>query len=112
MIVMNIIDGIELVKIQYPKKPIKLLEKIVEFAKILYQKFNLVHADLTEYNILYDIRKDSITIIDFPQAVPADHPESVNLLRRDFTHLLDFFGKKWSITTDEIETVVNYIIEQ
>ncbi|MFW9852909.1 MAG: RIO1 family regulatory kinase/ATPase, partial [Candidatus Thorarchaeota archaeon] len=57
MIVMNIIDGIELVKIQYPKKPIKLLEKIVEFAKILYQKFNLVHADLTEYNILYDIRK-------------------------------------------------------
>ncbi len=111
MIVMNIIDGVELVKVQYPKKPIKLLEKIVEFAKTLYQKYNLVHADLTEYNILYDIRKDSITIIDFPQAVSTEHPESVNLLRRDFTHLLDFFGKKWSITTDEVETVIDYIIK-
>lgn len=111
MIVMDIIAGVELVKVQYPKKPVKLLEKIVEFAKVLYQKYNLVHADLTEYNILYDIRKDSITIIDFPQAVSSDHPESVNLLRRDFTHLLDFFGKKWSITTDEVETVIDYIIE-
>jgi RIO kinase 2 len=112
MIVMNIIEGVELVKVQYPKKPIKLLEKIVEFAKTLYQKYNLVHADLTEYNILYDISKDSITIIDFPQAVPSDHPEAVNLLRRDFTHLLDFFGKKWSITTDEVETVIDYIIKK
>ena len=112
MIVMNIIEGIELVKVQYPKKPIKLLEKIVEFAKTLYQKYNLVHADLTEYNILYDIKKNSITIIDFPQAVPTDHPEAVNLLRRDFTHLLDFFGKKWSITTDEVETVIDYILKK
>ncbi len=111
MIVMNIIPGVELVKVQYPKKPIKLLEKIIEFAKTLYQKYNLVHADLTEFNMLYDIRRDSLIIIDFPQAVPSDHPEAVNLLRRDFTHLLDFFGKKWSITTEEVETVIDYIIK-
>jgi len=111
MIVMDIIEGVELVKVQYPKKPIKLLEKIVEFAKILYQKYYLVHADLTEYNILYDIKKDALTIIDFPQAVPSNHPESINLLKRDFTHLLDFFGKKWSITTDEVDTVIEYIIK-
>ncbi|MHA2358226.1 MAG: RIO1 family regulatory kinase/ATPase domain-containing protein [Candidatus Heimdallarchaeaceae archaeon] len=109
MIAMEIVEGIELVNIQYPKKPIKLLEKIIEFARTLYQKHEIVHADLTEYNIMYDIKKDKMVIIDFPQAVSVDHPEAVNFLTRDFTHLLDFIGKKWGITTDEVGTVIEYI---
>jgi len=110
IIVMEIIDGVELVNSQYLKKPIKTLEKIIEFAKTLYQKYQIVHADLTEFNILYDENKDRITIIDFPQAVDTDHPEAQNHLRRDFTHLLDYFGKKWSISTEEKETVIEYIM--
>ncbi|TET81939.1 MAG: serine/threonine protein kinase, partial [Candidatus Heimdallarchaeota archaeon] len=46
----------------------------------------------------------------FPQAVQTDHPEATVLLRRDFTHLLDYFGKKWGITTDEVETVIEYVV--
>jgi RIO kinase 2 len=110
MIVMEIIEGIELINVKSPKKPIKLLEKIIEFAKILYQKHGLVHADLTEYNILYDSNKDSMAVIDFPQAIKKDHPEALNFLKRDFSHLLDFIGKKWGITTDEVDTVIDYII--
>jgi RIO kinase 2 len=110
MIVMEIIEGIELVNVKFPRKPIKLLEKIIEFAKTLYQKHGLVHADLTEYNILYDSNKDSMAVIDFPQAIKKDHPEALNFLERDFSHLLDFIGKKWGITTDEVGTVVDYII--
>ena len=110
VIVMEIIDGVELVNARYLKKPIKTLEKIIEFAKTLYQKYNIVHADLTEYNILYDENKDRVTIIDFPQAVETNHPEAENLLRRDFSHLLDYFGKKWSISTEEEDSVINYIM--
>ncbi len=110
IIVMDIIDGIELVNAQYLKKPIKTLEKIIEFNKILYQKHQIIHADLTEFNILYDEEKDKIAIIDFPQAVSTDHPNALYLLRRDLTHLLDYFGKKWYISTDEVESVIDYII--
>ncbi len=110
IIAMEVVEGRELINVQYLKKPIKTLESIIEFAKILYQKYNIVHADLTEYNILYNEENSDITIIDFPQAVHVDHPEAINLLTRDFTHLLEYFGKKWGITTDEVDTVIDYII--
>ncbi|OLS32692.1 MAG: RIO-type serine/threonine-protein kinase Rio2 [Candidatus Heimdallarchaeota archaeon AB_125] len=110
IIAMEVVEGRELINVQYLKKPIKTLESIIEFAKILYQKYNIVHADLTEYNILYNEENSDITIIDFPQAVHVDHLEDINLLTRDFTHLLEYFGKKWGITTDEVDTVIDYII--
>ncbi len=110
IIAMNVIEGIELINVRKIKKPIKVLEKIIEFAKTLYQKYNLVHADLTEYNIMFDERNEQVIIIDFPQAVEIDHPEADNFLRRDFDHFLDYFGKKWGVSTDDSETVIEYII--
>ncbi|MHA1418131.1 MAG: RIO1 family regulatory kinase/ATPase domain-containing protein [Candidatus Heimdallarchaeaceae archaeon] len=106
---MDIIEGIELVKVKNLKKPLKILEKVIEYAKILYNKYNLVHADLTEYNILYDEKKDSIAIIDFPQAISTDHPDADLILERDFSHLFDYFGKKWFISP-ETEDVVEYVV--
>ncbi|MCE7738722.1 MAG: hypothetical protein KAU62_07585 [Candidatus Heimdallarchaeota archaeon] len=110
IIAMDFVEGKELVNVQHIKKPIKTLERIIEFAKTLYQEFDIVHADLTEFNIMYDEENGKITVIDFPQAVQTDHPEATVLLRRDFTHLLDYFGKKWGITTDEVETVIEYVV--
>jgi RIO kinase 2 len=110
IIAMNIVEGIELINVREIRKPIKILEKIIEFAKTLYQEHQLVHADLTEYNILFDERTEEVTIIDFPQAVDIDHPEAEELLRRDFNHFLDYFGKKWGVSTDDNETVIEYII--
>lgn len=110
IIAMDFVEGRELVNVQHIKKPIKTLERIIEFAKTLYQKFNIVHADLTEFNIMYDEETGKITVIDFPQAVQTDHPEATVLLRRDFTHLLGYFGKKWGISTDEVETVIEYVM--
>jgi len=110
IIAMEIIDGIELINVQSIRKPIKVLEKIIEFAKVIYQQYGIVHGDLTEYNVLFEEKSERITIIDFPQAVNKDHPDAIDLLTRDFTHLLDYFGKKHGITTDEVESVINYII--
>jgi len=110
IIAMNVVEGVELINVREIRKPIKVLEKIIEFAKILYQKYQLVHADLTEYNILFDESNEDITVIDFPQAVDIDHPEAEELLRRDITHFLDYFGKKWGVSTDDYETVIDYII--
>lgn len=110
IIAMNVIEGIELVNVREIRKPINVLEKIIEFAKELYQKHGLVHADLTEYNILFDETTEQITIIDFPQAVEINHPEALEYLRRDFIHFFDYFGKKWGVGMDDHETVIEYII--
>lgn len=108
IIAMNVLQGKELVNISKLHKPLDILEDIIEFAKVLYQKYNLVHGDLTEYNILYDPVEEKITIIDFPQAVSTDHPEALNLLERDISHLIDFFKMKYHISVD-VEDVIGYI---
>lgn len=40
----------------------------------LYMKCNLVHADLSEYNLLWDKLDGKISIIDVSQSVESAHP--------------------------------------
>ena len=46
----------------------------------MYSKCKLVHADLSEYNILYWGRK--IQVIDLGQAVEITHPSAADFLLR------------------------------
>lgn len=57
----------------------------VEIMWRLYNKCKLVHADLSEYNILY--HHDSIVVIDVSQAVEHDHPMALEFLRQDCTNI-------------------------
>jgi RIO kinase 1 len=58
----------------------------------LFLANNLIHADLSPFNILY--RDGRGTIIDFPQAVDArTNRNSYELLRRDLEHLTAYFAK-------------------
>ena len=52
--------------------------------QIMYQKCRLVHADLSEYNLLYHMGK--LVIIDVSQSVDLDHPRALVFLREDCTH--------------------------
>ena len=51
----------------------------------------LVHADLSEYNIM--IWDDKVYIIDVSQAVSHDHPLAEEFLRRDLENLYRYFGR-------------------
>lgn len=52
----------------------------------------LVHADLSEYNMLFwDGR---VVIIDVGQAVPLDHPRSEEWFRRDVANVARFFRQR------------------
>jgi RIO kinase 1 len=64
----------------------------------LFLRNNLVHADLSPFNILY--REGKATIIDFPQAVDArTNRNSYELLRRDLENLTRHFSR-YGLTDD------------
>lgn len=78
-------------KEQLPRHPEKAYAMILDCLGRLYQKGELVHGDLSEYNIM--IWKDRPVLFDVSQAVPVTHPMAEFLLRRDLTNLNKFFNR-------------------
>ena len=66
--------------------------QLLGYMRILYQTCHLVHADLSEYNILY--HQDELWLIDVSQSVEHDHPRSLEFLRMDIKNVTDFFRRK------------------
>jgi RIO kinase 1 len=71
----------------------------------LYQRSKLVHADLSEYNLLW--HRNEIWIIDVSQSVEHDHPMALDFLRRDCSIMNDFFDKK-KLNVLGIQQVFNF----
>lgn len=69
-----------------------LYVSILSYMRIMYQVCKLVHADLSEYNILYHEHRPYI--IDVSQSVEHDHPRSSDFLRMDIKNINDFFSRK------------------
>jgi RIO kinase 1 len=75
---------------------------VLAYMRIMLQVCKLVHADLSEYNILYF---DNTTyIIDVSQSVEGDHPRSLDFLRMDIKNVNDFFRRKGVNTLSDRRT--------
>ena len=57
----------------------------------LFNECHLVHADLSEYNILWHERQ--CWFIDVSQAVEPSHPHGLEFLYRDCTNISNFFRR-------------------
>ncbi len=68
----------------------------------LYRK-ELVHADISEYNIL--VRDGKPVLIDFGQAVVTRHPNAADFLERDVSIITRYFRKRYGIKTSESEAL-------
>jgi RIO kinase 1 len=79
------------------KNPQKVFNEIMTFIARMYQA-GIVHADLSEYNIL--IFQQKPYIIDVGQAVLLEHPSSSVFLQRDIHNIVHYF-KKYGITGNE-----------
>ena len=81
--------------------PNEIFQKILDFIKNLYQKANLVHGDLSEFNILYHNKKP--VVIDISQAVDIEHPKAEIFLVRDIKNIFNFFERLGTIPPDPKE---------
>lgn len=82
----------------------KVYKSVISDMKKLYQA-NLVHSDLSEFNILY--WRETPWLIDFAQGMVLSHPKSHELLKRDVRNVANFFLKKGIKTT--AEDILNFI---
>ncbi len=83
-----------------PEEAQIFFNRLLEFMTILYRKAKLIHADLSEYNILVDIDTMSPVIIDMGQSITTDHLNAEMFLRRDVNNIARFF-RKLNLQVDE-----------
>lgn len=107
VVVMGIIEGAELFeysKIPYPKR---VLDEILLNIRKAYLKAGVIHADLSEYNVI--LQPDMhVLIIDWPQYVTINHPNAEQLLTRDVKNILKFFDRKYRLKF-KLEKALRYV---
>jgi RIO kinase 1 len=64
---------------------------LLTFVERLYRKADLVHGDLSEYNVM--MWKGKPVVFDMAQAVPTSHPMAEFFLRRDLANVNRFFSR-------------------
>lgn len=79
-----------------------LYKDILAQLENMVNKAELVHGDLSEYNIM--VWEEKCYIIDVSQAIDISHPNAFELLRRDVENINSFFKSKGIeiIETEEI----------
>lgn len=70
----------------------ELYLQVVLQMRTMYQEARLVHADLSEFNMLF--HEGDVFIIDVSQSVEHDHPHALEFLRKDCTNVNEFFTKR------------------
>jgi len=78
--------------------PKQIFTILIDSMKNLYQKADLVHSDMSAYNVLLYRRKPYL--IDFGQGVLTEHPNAHDFLKRDIHNIVTYF-KKFKIDADE-----------
>lgn len=101
-------DGVPapLLKDYLPPNLDEFFLKVLNYVKLLYSKANLVHADLSEYNIM--VWNDEPIFIDIGQAVLLSHPMAEEFLVRDLDNLLRFFYRN-NVEVPELEEVLRWV---
>uniref|UniRef100_A0A0P6JDW3 Serine/threonine-protein kinase RIO1 n=1 Tax=Heterocephalus glaber TaxID=10181 RepID=A0A0P6JDW3_HETGA len=69
----------------------ELYLQVIQYMRRMYQDARLVHADLSEFNMLY--HGGGVHIIDVSQSVEHDHPHALEFLRKDCANANGFFMK-------------------
>lgn len=80
----------------------KVFDILINYIKKLYEDAELIHGDLSEYNVLIETELVEPILIDMGQSVTLEHPRADQFLRRDIQNIARHF-KKYGIKSDETE---------
>jgi RIO kinase 1 len=86
-----------------------LYAELLAAMRTMFHQCRLVHADLSEYNILY--HRQHLYIIDVSQSVEHDHPHAFDFLREDIAHVDEYFSKRTAVNTLGIRKTFEWIIK-
>lgn len=86
-----------LAKDKPPKNPKIWFNKVINYIKLMYKKEDLIHGDISEYNIL-NFNEEPV-IIDVSQSVLTGHPLAEKLLVNDIKNIIKWF-EKLGVKTD------------
>ncbi|KAJ2663517.1 Serine/threonine-protein kinase rio1 [Coemansia sp. RSA 1199] len=87
-----------------------LYYQLVRDMRILYTVCKLVHADLSEYNILYHAKQ--LYIIDVSQSVEHEHPFALDFLRHDCNNVTEYFRKRGGVRTMSLRRLFEFITDK
>jgi RIO-like serine/threonine protein kinase len=104
---MGMIEGAELAKWKQIRGPEKILREILRNVRKAYLKAGIVHADLSEYNVILKPNMH-VLIIDWPQYVTKKHPNAQLLLTRDIENILQYFRRKHKLQI-KLEDALAYV---
>jgi RIO kinase 2 len=93
------LSGVRLSQRPELEDPEAAARTVVESIRKAFRIAGLVNADLSEYNIL--TTGAELWLIDWPQAVGANHPNCRELLEHDVTTVVRFFRKAYGVELDE-----------
>ncbi|EFX72127.1 hypothetical protein DAPPUDRAFT_111070 [Daphnia pulex] len=74
----------------------------------MFHDCRLVHADLSEFNMLY--HEGKAYIIDVSQSVEHDHPHALEFLRKDCTNITDFF-KRNGVCVMTVKELFDFVVD-
>ena len=107
VLVMGMIEGAELAEYKEISKPEAVLKEILRNVRKAYRRAGVIHADLSEYNII--LKPDGhILMIDWPQYVTKEHPNATELLTRDVDNVLLYFRRKHLLKI-RLEEAMKYV---
>ena len=86
----------------------ELYRSCIQDIRKIFQKARLVHADLSEYNLLY--HNHALYFIDVAQSVEIQHPYALYFLRRDCNSINSFFKKRNVVVLSNCE-LFNYVTD-
>jgi RIO kinase 2 len=107
VVAMGMIEGAELANWKRLARPGKILKEILRNLRKAYLKAGVIHADLSEYNVILKPNK-RVLIIDWPQFVTKEHPNAEDLLKRDVQNILQYFRRKHMLGI-ELQECLNYV---
>ncbi|GAA6063411.1 hypothetical protein JCM10212_005478 [Sporobolomyces blumeae] len=75
-----------------PSRLPSLYVEILQILRVMFYRCRLVHADFSEYNILF--HADHLWIIDVSQSIEHEHPAAFDFLRNDIKNAEEWFARR------------------